>query len=152
MVSSASLERTWKADGERPHRVDQLVDSREPEDHLLPGQPALVQHHHRPVRPFDGRQSARSLRTDVHLIHSPLDAGLTTVMMNVYVDDVDARYANAVAEGANITMELDDAFYGERRFEATDPEGHRWHFAERFEHIKARGGRPPEPEPEDPDC
>jgi PhnB protein len=77
---------------------------------------------------------------DVHLIHSPLDAGLTTVMLNVYVHDVDAHYARAVAEGATITMALQDAFYGERRYEATDPEGHRWHFAERFDEIRARGG------------
>jgi uncharacterized glyoxalase superfamily protein PhnB len=83
--------------------------------------------------------------TDVHLIHSPLDAGLTTVMLNVYVHDIDAHYAHAVAEGADITMTLDDAFYGERRYEATDPEGHRWHIAERFEDIRARGGRTPEP-------
>jgi uncharacterized glyoxalase superfamily protein PhnB len=82
---------------------------------------------------------------DVHLIHSPLDAGLTTVMMNVYVHDIDAHYAHAVREDATITMELDDAFYGERRYEATDLEGHRWHFGERFDDIRARGGRPPEP-------
>ena len=81
---------------------------------------------------------------DVHQIHSPLDAGLTTVMMNVYVHDIDAHYAHAVAEGANITMELADAFFGERRYEATDLEGHRWHFGERFEDIRARGGRLPE--------
>ena len=80
---------------------------------------------------------------DVHLIHSPLDAGLTTVIMHVYVHDIDAHYAHAVAEGANVTMELEDAFYGERRYEATDPEGHRWHFGERFDDIRARGGRPP---------
>jgi len=82
---------------------------------------------------------------DVHLIHSPLDAGLTTVMMNVYVDDIDEHYAHAVANSADITMDLDDAFYGERRYEATDLEGHRWHFAERFNHITARGGRKPVP-------
>ena len=82
---------------------------------------------------------------DVHHIHSPRDAGLTTVMMNVYVHDVDAHYAHAVAEGADITMELDDAFFGERRYEATDLEGHRWHFGERFDDIRARGGRAPEP-------
>jgi len=82
---------------------------------------------------------------DVHLIHSPLDAHLTTVMLNVYVPDVDAHYAHAVAEGADITMALDDAFFGERRYEATDPEGHRWHFAERYDDIIARGGRTPEP-------
>jgi uncharacterized glyoxalase superfamily protein PhnB len=81
---------------------------------------------------------------DVHLIHSPLDAGLTTVMLNVYVHDIDAHYAHARAQGADITMELDDAFFGERRYEATDLEGHRWHFGERFEDILARGGRPPE--------
>jgi uncharacterized glyoxalase superfamily protein PhnB len=83
---------------------------------------------------------------DVHRIHSPVDAGLTTVMLNVYVHDIDAHYARAAAEGADITMELQDAFYGERRYEATDPEGHRWHFGERFNDIRARGGRPPEPE------
>jgi uncharacterized glyoxalase superfamily protein PhnB len=81
---------------------------------------------------------------DVHLIHSPLDVGLTTVMLNVYVHDIDAHYAHAQAEGANITMELADAFFGERRYEATDLEGHRWHFGERFEDIRARGGREPE--------
>jgi PhnB protein len=80
---------------------------------------------------------------EVHRIHSPVDAGLTTVMLNVYVPDVDAHYAHAVAHGADITMELNDAFYGERRYEATDPEGHRWHFAERFESIQERGGRSP---------
>jgi uncharacterized glyoxalase superfamily protein PhnB len=82
---------------------------------------------------------------DVHRIHSPLDAGLTTVMMNVYVHDIDAHYAHAVAEGADVTMELNDAFFGERRYEATDHEGHQWHFGERFDDIRARGGRPPAP-------
>jgi uncharacterized glyoxalase superfamily protein PhnB len=81
--------------------------------------------------------------TDVHFIHSPLDSGVTTVMLNVYVHDVDAHYAHAVAAGANVTMTLQDAFFGERRYEATDHEGHRWHFAERFADIRARGGRPP---------
>jgi len=88
---------------------------------------------------------------EVHRIVSPRDAGATTVQMMVYVDDVDAHYARAVAEGADVTMALEDAFYGERRYEATDPEGHRWHFAERFAHIAARGGTVPEPQPEQ-DC
>src|SRR4051794_33724940 len=83
---------------------------------------------------------------EVHRIHSPLEAGMTTVIMHVYVEDIDTPYARAVAEGADITMTLDDAFYGERRYEATDLEGHRWHFAERFASIVARGGRPPEPD------
>jgi uncharacterized glyoxalase superfamily protein PhnB len=82
---------------------------------------------------------------DVHRIHSPLESGITSVQMMVTVHDVDGHYAHAVAEGADITMELEDAFYGERRYEATDLEGHRWHFAEPFDSIRARGGRPPEP-------
>jgi uncharacterized glyoxalase superfamily protein PhnB len=77
---------------------------------------------------------------DVHRIHSPRSVGNTTVQMMVYVHDVDAHFAHAVAEGADITMPIQDAFYGERRYEATDLEGHRWHFAERFADIEARGG------------
>ena len=61
-----------------------------------------------------------------------------------FVDDIDAHYAHAVAEGADITMEIQDAFYGERRYEATDLEGHRWHFGERHDDIKARGGVVPD--------
>jgi PhnB protein len=80
---------------------------------------------------------------DVHLIHSPLDAGLTTVIIHVYVHDIDAHHATAAANGADITMDLTDAFYGDRVYEATDPEGHRWHFGERFEDIRARHGREP---------
>ena len=34
------------------------------------------------------------------------------------------------AEGADITMELADAFFGERRYEVTDLEGHRWMFGQ----------------------
>ena len=81
---------------------------------------------------------------DVHQIYSPTEVGRTTTMVNVYVDDIDAHYVQAVEQGADITMALQDAFYGERRYEATDLEGHRWHFAERFEAIRARGGSIPE--------
>jgi uncharacterized glyoxalase superfamily protein PhnB len=77
---------------------------------------------------------------DVHRISSPETVGGTTVQMMVYVHDIDAHYEHAVAEGAAITMAVQDAFYGERRYEATDFEGHRWHFGERFADIKARGG------------
>jgi uncharacterized glyoxalase superfamily protein PhnB len=78
--------------------------------------------------------------TDVHLIHSPASLHNTTVQMMVYVHDIDEHYAHAVASGALVTMDLRDAFYGDRVYEATDPEGHRWHFGERFVDIEARGG------------
>jgi PhnB protein len=88
---------------------------------------------------------------EVHRIYSPQTIGNTTVHMMVYVHDVDAHYAHAVEQGADVTMELRDAFYGERVYEATDPEGHRWHFGERFDDIKARGGSVPADVPSD-DC
>jgi uncharacterized glyoxalase superfamily protein PhnB len=81
---------------------------------------------------------------EIHRIYSPAEVGQSTVMINVDVDDIDAHYARAVAAGARITMPLEDAFYGDRRYEATDLEGHRWHFSESFERIRARGGREPE--------
>ena len=81
---------------------------------------------------------------DVHMIHSPLERGLTTVQMMVYVHDIEAQYADAVAQGANITMELEDAFYGERRYEATDPEGPSLALRRAFDAIRARGGDAPE--------
>lgn len=78
--------------------------------------------------------------TEVHQISSPRTVGATTVEVVVYVPDIDAHHAHAAANGAVVTSGPVDMFYGERRYEATDPEGHRWHFAERHAHIRARGG------------
>jgi uncharacterized glyoxalase superfamily protein PhnB len=86
----------------------------------------------------DGVVMVGHVQHDVHGIHSPSETGTTTCMLNVTVDDVDAHYANAVAAGAVITLELSDAFFGERRYECTDPEGNRWHFGEPLEHVRAR--------------
>src|SRR5688572_6294032 len=58
-----------------------------------------------------------------HGLTSPTDAGATTTMMMVYVDDVDAHYARAVAHGANVLSEPEDMFWGDRRYEATDLDG-----------------------------
>jgi PhnB protein len=96
------------------------------------------------LRVGDGVVMIGKANADVHQIHSPSSLGNTTVQMMVYVHDIDAHYAHAVAEGATITMAVEDAFYGERRYEATDLEGHRWHFGERFDDIKSRGGSVPD--------
>lgn len=55
--------------------------------------------------------------------------------VTVYVDDVDAHYARAVAAGAEISEELADQFYGDRVYRARDPEGHRWSFHERIREV-----------------
>jgi PhnB protein len=75
---------------------------------------------------------------DHHGLSSPLDAGVATAMVNVYVHDIDTHYQRARAAGARIVMELEDMFWGDRRYEALDPEGHRWHFAERLADIQSR--------------
>lgn len=67
-----------------------------------------------------------------HGLTSPTDAGATTAMLMVYVQDLDAHHRRAVAEGAIIESEPEDMFWGDRRYEAFDPEGHRWHFAQRL--------------------
>ena len=92
------------------------------------------------LRVGDGVVMIGHANAEIHRIHSPRTIGNTTVQMMVYVHDIDAHFAHSVAEGADITMQLQDAFYGERRYEATDLEGHRWHFGERHADIKARGG------------
>jgi uncharacterized glyoxalase superfamily protein PhnB len=79
----------------------------------------------------------------VHRIFSPSDVGKATAMINVDLVNIDDHYAKAVAEGADITMPIEDAFYGSRRYEANDLEGNRWHFSETFESIRARGGTAP---------
>ena len=76
----------------------------------------------------------------VHGLYSPRESGHSTCMINVAVDDVDAHYERARREGARIVMEIEDAFYGFRRYEALDSEGHRWHFTEPLAHVKERRG------------
>lgn len=81
----------------------------------------------------------RRVDHDTHQVYSPQEVGHATAILNVSVHDIDSHYAHAVAEGATVTMELEDAFYGYRRYEATDLEGNRWHFNESLENIRARG-------------
>jgi RNA polymerase sigma-70 factor (ECF subfamily) len=75
---------------------------------------------------------------DVHHLYSPSVVGHATVSIQVLVNDIDAHYAHAVAEGATITMPIEDAFYGYRRYEADDLDGHHWHFHEPLEAVRAR--------------
>jgi uncharacterized glyoxalase superfamily protein PhnB len=60
---------------------------------------------------------------------NPKQLGQDTVGIYVLVDDVDAHFAQAKAAGAEIREEPTDQEYGERRYGAVDPEGHRWYFA-----------------------
>ena len=46
----------------------------------------------------------------------------------VVVKDADAHYARAVAAGAKIVREIEDASYGGRGYSCRDLEGHLWSF------------------------
>jgi PhnB protein len=61
---------------------------------------------------------------------NPKNLGQDTVGIYVLVDDVDGHYQRAKSAGAEITEEPTDQEYGERRYTAVDPEGHRWFFAQ----------------------
>jgi PhnB protein len=61
---------------------------------------------------------------------NPKRLGQDTVGIHVYVDDVDAHFARAQAAGAEIIQAPSDQEYGDRRYDAVDPEGHRWFFAQ----------------------
>jgi uncharacterized glyoxalase superfamily protein PhnB len=73
-----------------------------------------------------------------HGLHSPLETGFPTAMVNAYVHDIDEHHRRAEAAGARIVTPLEDMFWGDRRYEALDLEGHRWHFAERLSAIRTR--------------
>jgi RNA polymerase sigma factor (sigma-70 family) len=102
-----------------------------PDDHML----AWLDH-------GDGVVMIGHAEHEIHKVYSPREVGNITCMLNVSVEDVDAHYAQAVAAGAEITMEINDAFYGERRYEALDPEGNKWHFGEPLDSVRARRGEP----------
>lgn len=66
---------------------------------------------------------------------SPKRLGATTHLVHVYVDDVDAHHARAVAAGATVDGEPRDMPYGDRRYDAEDLEGQRWSFAQRLAEV-----------------
>ena len=59
---------------------------------------------------------------------SPVTLGGSPVCLCLYVEDVDAVFARALAAGAKVTdgMEVKDQFYGDRTGSVTDPFGHKW--------------------------
>jgi PhnB protein len=66
---------------------------------------------------------------------SPATVGGSPVSIHLYVEDVDAVVANAVAAGASLTRQVADQFYGDRVGGVTDPFGHRWFVATHNEDL-----------------
>ena len=66
---------------------------------------------------------------------SPAQLGEYTGSITVFVPDVDGQLARAKAAGATIVEELNETFYGEQQFAATDLEGHHWLFSRHARHV-----------------
>ncbi len=66
---------------------------------------------------------------------SPKTIGGTAVYLLVYVEDVDAVFAQAVAAGAIDVRPVQDQFYGDRSGTVADPFGHQWTLATHKEDV-----------------
>ena len=102
-------------------------------------------------RAFNAVEQARMPGPDGKLIHAAVKIGDSTLMLvdenpqwgalgpkalkgspvtiHLYVSDVDATVAQAVAAGAKVTMPVADMFWGDRYGQLEDPFGHRWSVA-----------------------
>ncbi|MDQ6921769.1 MAG: VOC family protein [Candidatus Dormibacteraeota bacterium] len=81
---------------------------------------------------------------DVRGERRPPRPGEVTHSVMVRVEDVDAHFERAKANGARIVMEPTDFEYGERQYTAEDPAGHQWTFSETLTDVAPEewGGTP----------
>jgi PhnB protein len=62
-------------------------------------------------------------------LFGPQTRGGTTVMIHLYVKNVDAIAARAAEAGGKVVRPVADQFYGDRTCLVEDPFGHRWYIA-----------------------
>lgn len=66
---------------------------------------------------------------------SPQSLGGSSVGLHVYVDNVDAQFAQAISAGAKEIKPVQDQFYGDRTGTLEDPFGHVWFLATHKEDL-----------------
>lgn len=71
-------------------------------------------------------------------IHAPQPGHPNPVGIMVYLKEVDAVAARAVAEGAILERPVADQFYGDRMGGIVDPFGHRWYVATHVEDVSPK--------------
>ena len=98
---------------------------------------------------FDAEEIHRSTMPDGTVNHAMVKIGDSMVMMGqaqadyppmpcmlyLYVPDVDATVATAVAGGAKVVRPVENQFYGDRMGTIDDPFGHRWYVATHVEDV-----------------
>ncbi|MDQ4088019.1 MAG: VOC family protein [Pseudomonadota bacterium] len=87
----------------------------------------------------------------------PLKRGGATASLMIYVQDVDAAFAQALNAGATQERAPEDQFWGDRMGTLVDPFGHRWTLATHIEDVSeeemqrraaAAFQAPPAPQPQ----
>jgi PhnB protein len=68
-------------------------------------------------------------------MRGPKSLGGTPITLGIYVEDVDAVFAHAVAEGAKAVRDVQDQFYGDRSGQFEDPFGYRWSVSTHIEDV-----------------
>lgn len=68
-------------------------------------------------------------------MQSPLSLGGTTTTLQIYVEDADATFNQAIAAGGQVVFPVIDQFWGDRTGTFKDPFGHRWMVATRIEEV-----------------
>ena len=66
---------------------------------------------------------------------NPRNSGARSALVHVAVEDVDAHVERARGAGAEILQEPTEQAYGDRRYDALDPEGHLWSFAQKVRDV-----------------
>jgi len=66
---------------------------------------------------------------------SPQKLGGTSVTLNLYSDNVDRLFGQAVDAGATVLMPLANQFWGDRYGQVKDPFGHLWALGQHVEDV-----------------
>ncbi len=100
---------------------------------------------------FDAVERSRLPMPDGSIAHAEVEIGGAAVMLgssnaemgfpalsaqiHLYVEGVDATYAQALSAGATAVAEPEDQFYGDRICRITDPSGNTWSIATHIEDV-----------------
>ncbi len=109
---------------------------------------------------FGAKEKTRMLGPDGKIMHAEITIGNCHIMMGeesaemgmpspqslggsasgvmLYVKNVDALFASAVAAGATVEMPLADQFWGDRYGKIADPFGHKWSLATHIEDMSVK--------------
>jgi PhnB protein len=90
--------------------------------------------HHAEISIGDSRIMLADEHPEIEAL-SPKTIGGSPVTIHLYVEDVDAAVARAVAAGAKLVRPVADQFYGDRTGGIEDPFGYRWFIATHKEDL-----------------